>query len=105
MVKTEDIKALALLFEGVEEKPHFKRTAFTVKKKIFATLSDEERTLNVALTPDSQFVFCPPDSDVVFPVDNAWGKQGWTTINLNKATKKLVQSALKDAYEARKKKK
>lgn len=103
MVKPDDVKIIALSFDGTDKKPHFNRTAFTINKRIFATLSYKEKTLNVRFTPPLQMVYCPPGSDVIFPVDNAWGKQGWTTINLNKATKKLVQSALKDAYDERKK--
>jgi hypothetical protein len=57
--------------------------AFTVNKKIFATISFKDKTLNVRFTPQAQFIFCPPQSDVIFPIPNAWGKQGWTTINLN----------------------
>ena len=104
MVQPEDVTVMALSFEGTGEKPHFNRVAFTVNKKIFATLSYEEKTLNVKFTPQLQMVYCPPNNDVIFSIDNAWGKQGWTTINLNKATKKLVQSALKDAYQERKRK-
>ena len=104
MVKTEEIKSLILAFEGIEQKPHFERIAFAVKKKIFATLSDKEQTLNVRLTPGLQFIFCPPGSDVIFPIDNAWGKQGWTTINLKKANRKMIQATVKEAYEERKKK-
>lgn len=102
MITPETVKAMALSFEGADEKPHFERRAFTVKKKIFATLSLKDKTLNLRFTPQVQFIFCPPGSDVIFPIDNAWGRQGWTTINLNKATKKLVQSALQEAYRLRK---
>jgi hypothetical protein len=91
MVTPADTKTLALSFEGTDEKPHFERVAFTVNKKIFATLSLKDKTLNVRFTPQVQFIFCPPNSDVIFPIDNAWGKQGWTTIDLNKASKKLVR--------------
>ncbi len=95
---------MALSFEGTDEKPHFERTAFTVNKKIFATLSLKDKTLNLRFTPQVQFIFCPPGSDIIFPIDNAWGRQGWTTVNLDKATKKLVKSALAEAYRRRKEK-
>ena len=102
MITPEEAKAMALSFEGSDEKPHFERTAFTVNKKIFATISLKDKTLNLRFTPQAQFIFCPPQSDVIFPIPNAWGKQGWTTINLNKANKKLVKSALEEAYRLRK---
>jgi YjbR len=101
MVKAEDAKAIALSLPDTGEQPHFNRTAFILKKKIFATLSFEDKTLNLKFTPEAQFIFCPPGSDVIFPILNGWGRQGWTTINLNKATKKLVTDALKEAYRIR----
>ncbi len=104
MFTTEQAKQLALSLEGTGEQPHFDRTAFTVKKKIFATLSLKDRTLNLKFTPQVQFIFCPPQSDVIFAIPNGWGRQGWTTINLDKANKKLVKSALEEAYKLRKEK-
>jgi len=101
MVTAEDAKKIALSLDGAGEQPHFNRPAFTVKKKIFATLSFEDKTLNLKFTPAEQFIFCPPNSDVIFPIPNGWGKQGWTTINLNKANKKLVTAALNEAYKIR----
>lgn len=104
MLSAEQTKQLALSLEGTGEQPHFNRTAFTVKKKIFATLSEKDKTLNLRFTPEVQFIFCPPKSEVIFAITNGWGRQGWTTINLNKANKKLVKSALKEAYTLRKQK-
>jgi len=104
MVTVEEVKELALSLPATGEQPHFDRTAFTVKKKIFASLLVENRTLNLKFTPAEQFIFCPPDSDVIFPVPGGWGRQGWTTINLQKASKTLVKKALAKAYELRKEK-
>jgi hypothetical protein len=104
MVTPEEAKTIALSFEGTDEKPHFHRTAFTVKGKIFAILLAKDETLNLMFDPQTQFIFCPPDSDVIFPVPNKWGLKGATTINLNKANKKLVKCALKEAYNLRKEK-
>ena len=101
MIKVEDAKALALSLPGTGEQPHFNLTAFTVKKKIFATLSLEDKTLNLKFTPVEQLIFCPPQSDIIFPVTGGWGRLGWTTINLNKASKKLVNAALSQAYKLR----
>lgn len=104
MLSSEETKQMALSLEGAGEQPHFDRTAFTIKKKIFATLSEKDKTLNVRFTPEVQFIFCPPKSDVIFAIPNGWGRQGWTTINLDKANKKLVKSALQEAYKLRKQK-
>src|SRR3978361_1743870 len=102
MLHPDDAKNMALSFEGSNEKPHFNRIAFVVNKRIFATLSYEDKTLNLMFNPQLQMLFCPPNSEVIFPIPNGWGRQGATTINLNKATNKLVQSALKEAYKLKK---
>jgi predicted DNA-binding protein (MmcQ/YjbR family) len=102
MITADETRSMALSLEGSGEQPHFNRTAFTVRKKIFATLSFEDRTLNLKFTPVEQLIFCPPGSDVIYPVHGGWGRQGWTTINLDKASKKLVKAALEEAYRLRK---
>ena len=67
MIKPTEAKKIALSFDGTSEKPHFNRTAFTVNKKIFATLSLEDETLNLMFSPQLQMIFCPPQSEVIFP--------------------------------------
>jgi hypothetical protein len=103
MFSPEDVKNMALSFEGASGKPHFNRIAFIVNKRIFATLSIEDKTLNLMFNTQLQMLFCPPNSEVIFPIPNGWGRKGATAINLAKATKKLVQSALKEAYLLKKK--
>lgn len=102
MVKPDEAKIIALSMDGAGEQPHFNRLAFTVKKKIFATLSFDDGTLNVRFSPQLQMIFCPPQSDIIYAIPNGWGRMGWTTIQLKKASKKLVTSALQEAYELRK---
>lgn len=104
MVHPKKVKDMALSLEGCTEKPHFERVAFVANKRIFATLSYEDKTLNLMFDPQLQMIFCPPDSNVIFPVPNGWGRKGATTINLTKASAKLVKSALEEAYRLKKKK-
>ncbi|MBV9961761.1 MAG: MmcQ/YjbR family DNA-binding protein [Parafilimonas sp.] len=104
MVTSDEARQIALSFEGTDEKPHFHRTAFTVNKKIFATLLERESTLNLMFDTQTQFIFCPPNSEIIFPVPNKWGLKGATTIDLKKANKKLVKNALEEAYKLRKEK-
>ena|SRR5690554_4852581 len=37
-------------------------------------------------------------SPSIYPVDNKWGKQGWTIIDLENVTQKLLSDVLKTAY-------
>src|SRR5947209_19537362 len=103
MLSPGDVKNIALSFEGTCERLHFNRIAFVVNKRIFATLSFKDKTLNLMFNPQLQMLFCPPNSEVIFPIPNGWGRKGATTINLDKASKKLVLSALKEGYLLKKK--
>ena len=102
MLSPEEAKTIALSFAGTSEKPHFDRIAFVVNKRIFATLSYTDKKLNLMFNPQLQLLFCPPQSDIIFPILNGWGRQGATTINLEKAGRRLVQSALQEAYKLKK---
>ena len=104
MVTPEEAKEIALSFTETGQKPHFHRTAFTVNGKIFARLLAKDSTLNLMFDTKTQFIFCPPNSDIIYPVPNKWGLKGATTINLKKANKKLVKNVLQEAYNLRKEK-
>jgi len=57
MVSIETVRKLALAFPETDEHPHFERKAFRVKKKIFATLLEKDKTVNLKLTLEDQSVF------------------------------------------------
>lgn len=96
---SEQFRKLALSLEGTEENPHFDRAAFKVTgKRIFATLHAPSRTANLKLSPVDQSVFCDYGKQAVYPVPNKWGQQGWTTIDLVKAPRELIQDALETAH-------
>lgn len=98
MVTVKAARAFALSFEATDEKPHFDRFAFRVKGKIFCTLSEEKKDLNLKLTLHEQSVFCKADPEVIHPIAGGWGRQGWTTIHLSKAPKAFFRDALTTAY-------
>lgn len=98
MVTATDVRALALSFEGTEELPHFERTSFRVKKKIFATMDDKNKIVCVPLSLVDQSAFCAYDATVMYPVPNAWGKKGWTNINLQKVKKAMLRDAVTCAH-------
>lgn len=98
MVSIQTARQLALSFPETDEHPHFHRKAFRVKKKIFATLSEQEHTVNLMLKPEDQSVFCSFDSAIIYPVPGAWGLKGATTVNLKKVRKDLLRDALRVAY-------
>lgn len=98
MIDIETVRQLALSFPETDEHPHFDRKAFRVKKKIFATLLEKDKTLNVMLSPVDQSVFCSFDKTIIYPVPGGWGLKGATTINLQKVRKSMLKDALTTAY-------
>ena len=96
----QQFRTLALALPGTEENPHFDRAAFKVAgRRIFATLHEDSRTVNLKLTPVDQSVFCDFGKKAVYPVPNKWGQQGWTTFNLKTVPKELMVDALETAYQ------
>lgn len=98
MTTTANFKKIALSFPGAEELPHFEKSSFRVKKKIFATLNEKLQRGCVKLSAVDQSAFCAFDATVVYPVPGTWGKQGWTFIELKKVRKETLVDALATAY-------
>jgi hypothetical protein len=98
MVSFETVRKLALAFEEAEELPHFEKTSFRIKKKIFATLNVKENRACLKLSETDQSVFCAFDKEVMYPVPNKWGKQGWTLVNLKNIRKDMFSDAINCAY-------
>jgi predicted DNA-binding protein (MmcQ/YjbR family) len=98
MVSVDTFRKLALSFPEATEEPHFEKTSFRVKKKIFATYDTIKKRACIKLSEIDQNVFSSADKTVIFPVDSKWGKQGWTLIEMNKIKKELFIDALTTAY-------
>lgn len=98
MVTIAALRNLALSFPEVTEEPHFEKTSFRVKQKIFATYDDKNKTACIKLAEMDQDVFSSADKTVIYPVANQWGKQGWTMVELKKVRRNLFTDALKAAY-------
>jgi hypothetical protein len=97
MATARDLRRIALALEGTSEAPHFDRAAFRVKR-IYATLAADGKTANLKFTPDEQEFKCMLAPEVFSPVPNAWGRQGWTTLTLAKATAEDLRAALVMAW-------
>ena len=97
MVDSESFARIALALPGATSAPHFDRTAFKVKRT-FATLAADGRSANLKLTPDEQEFKCQLAPEVFETIDNGWGRQGWTTMWLAKATEHDVAAALEMAH-------
>lgn len=98
MITLEKARQLALSFDHVVELPHFEKASFRVKKKIFATLDVSKMRMVIKLNEADQSAFSAFDNSVIYPVSGAWGKQGWTIVELDKVVNEVFEDALKVSY-------
>ena len=99
MVTLEEAREMALSFDGAGEEPHFEKTSFRIRKKIFATMDLKSGKMVLKLTEMDQSLFCSFDKQVMYPVPNKWGKQGWTQVVLDTVPKETLKDALEAAYQ------
>src|SRR5687768_15288070 len=97
MATAADLRRIALSLEGTTEAPHFERTAFKVAR-IYVTVPPDGRTANFNFTRDEQELKCAILPEAFTPIDNAWGRQGWTTATLSALTEDDLRSALEMAW-------
>src|SRR5688500_6996818 len=98
MIDTKTVRKLDLSFDEAEEKAHCEKASFRVRKKIFATLDSKHNHVVLKLSLVDQSVFSNYNKEVIYPVPNAWGKQGWTIVELKRVRKDLFTDALTTAY-------
>ncbi|HEV7278118.1 MAG TPA: MmcQ/YjbR family DNA-binding protein [Devosiaceae bacterium] len=96
MADASDLRRLALALEGTTEAPHFDRTAFRVAR-IFATLAADGRTANLKFSREEQEFKVLLAPEAFRPVANAWGRQGWTTVELDRLTVAALELAWRHA--------
>jgi hypothetical protein len=96
MATAEDFRRIAGAFEGVNEVPHFDRTAFRAAR-IFATLAADGRSANLKFTPEEQEFKCLLAPDAFSPVPGAWGRKGATCTILSALTEAELRAALETA--------
>ncbi|MGE5943087.1 MAG: MmcQ/YjbR family DNA-binding protein [Flavobacteriales bacterium] len=98
MITFDVFRDIALSFPEATEEPHFEKTSFRVKKKIFATYDDKNKRACIKLSEIDQDVFSSVNKSVIYPLNNKWGKQGWTLIEMNQVHADLFNDALTTAY-------
>ena len=98
MPTLDQLRTLALSLPEVTEEPHFEKTSFRVRKKIFATYDGGHNRLSLKLSPVNQDVLSSMDRAAVYPVPNKWGQQGWTFVELARVNELLLIDAVKLAY-------
>jgi hypothetical protein len=83
----DDIRATALSLPETEEHPHFDKTSFRVRGKIFSTLTADGAQVMVKLPLEIKAAVEQAHPDAFVPLPGVWGRSGGTL---------LVIAAMKD---------
>lgn len=97
-VTAERARELALTLPGASEASHWNRTAFRTTRKMFATLGEEGRDLNLMFDPDTRDFYCEQAPEAFAPVAGGWGRQGATRCDLTSVDEPTLRSALQAAH-------
>ena len=95
MADAADFRRIALSFDGASEYPHFDRRAFKARVT-FATLAPDEESANIKFSPGDQALKCAVAPDAFSPLDNAWGRGGWTRASLRLADRTRASRSIGD---------
>lgn len=99
-MSADDFRDLVLELEGAVERAHMGHPDFRANGRIFASLHASEQWGTVKLAPEEQHEFMRTHPEVFAPAAGAWGRQGWTTVQLHAARRSDVRSALLLAWQA-----
>ncbi|OOG77630.1 MmcQ/YjbR family DNA-binding protein [Algoriphagus sp. A40] len=91
-------RSFSLSLPESTEAPHFEKTSFRVRNKIFATFDFQTKLACLKLSEKDQDLFSLFDSKVIFPVPNKWGKQGWTFAKIDHLEVEVIKDLLCAAY-------
>ena len=97
MVTSRRFAEMASALPNVVSAPHFDRTAFKVRR-IFATLAADGQSANFCFAPEEQDLKCMVAPEIFERIDNGWGRQGWTRMQLANANEDDLATALTMAY-------
>lgn len=81
MTTTEQARTIALALPEAQEKAHMGHPDFRVRDRIFAGFPKEGQ-MSVALDAAEQAAALERAPDAIAPAAGAWGRQGWTIVEL-----------------------
>jgi hypothetical protein len=97
MADQEDVRRLALGQPEAVEQPHFDRSSFRVRGKIFATIRAGEGTTNLALPPKFAASLLETEPKAVRPIN--WGSvRGWVSVDLAALRPGLLEQLIEAAW-------
>ena len=80
----KDIRQIALSLPEAVEQPHFEKTSFRVRGKIFATLTPDGAQLWLKLPEEIKAALKESDPDAVLPLPGAWDRGGSTLLEVGR---------------------
>lgn len=99
MYSTDQLRSLALSLPHTEELPHFEKTSFRRKGKIFVTLHQATGIATLKLSPAWQSVYIAAAPHVFSAVPGSWGTKGYTHALLQHAPPHIMEEALRNAWQ------
>jgi hypothetical protein len=94
----EEVRILARLLPDTIEGAHRGNPDFRVGGRVLATLWIDEDRLVLRLMPEDQATFCETAPDLFAPLDGAWGRRGWTNLDLYDCEEETLRQALLAAW-------
>lgn len=80
----EAIRQIALSLPEAVEQPHFEKTSFRVRGKIFATLTPDGARLWLKLPEEIKAALKASDPGAILPLPGAWDRGGSTLIEVER---------------------
>jgi hypothetical protein len=97
-VTARQFASIALSLPDAVEGAHMDHSDFRVKGKIFASLPNESQGV-LKLTPEQQAGLVAADPEVYSPCAGAWGRRGWTFMELKAAKVAEVRLTVEAAWK------
>ncbi|HTV00442.1 MAG TPA: MmcQ/YjbR family DNA-binding protein [Luteitalea sp.] len=94
-----DFRELVLGMEGVAEGAHMGHADFRAGGRVFAGLTADETHATLRLPPDEQATLLASAPAAFEAAAGAWGRQGWTRMDLRTVTRADARSAVLLAWE------
>lgn len=98
MISLDKVRKLALALPGTNEEPHFEKISYRVNKKIFATVDQENKKIVLKFDLNDQDFFSLAAKGSVYPIENKWGQQGWTCVEMKSTDLALFEDMLVVSY-------
>lgn len=92
------LRVMALDMPGTAIKMRFERPSFSVKKRTYMHIREDDGYATLKLTPDQQVRMIEERPDECSPARNSRGKYGWTEVDLEITGERLFRYLVEMAW-------